>query len=202
MVAAVQADPIDPTLPPPPGGWSEFGVCNIDVDNAEFYHYGYWDGTGPNAQVEANYGPPVDVITIAGPQVEVVLDNDYFVHNHKVIHIKITGTGATGAPENVGVAVINDGGDPSPHEAHSIVEASEAGGTWTIEIIIVVGPQPDQVIITFTVPGAPVLDEAWLAECCQRPTIPSMTTYGLGILAILLLASGYFAIRRRRAMVQ
>lgn len=201
LTVSAQADPIVPNISvPPPEGWDEFGICDLDIESAEFYHYAYWDGTTPQAnEVDANYEPVVDVIEIAGNTVTVTLDNEYYVHNHKVIRFTIYGSGATGAPDNVGVMVSNEGGDPSPLTAYTVLRAAQDAGTWIMEIVIVVGPQPDEVVITFDVPGAPILlGEAWLSECCQRPTIPSMTTYGLAILILLIAATGIYVIRRRR----
>jgi len=198
LAVSVQGQDIIPDLPAPTEGWADFGVCDVDVAGGEFYHYAYWAGAG-EAQDTTNYGPVTDLINVAGSAIEVILDNEYYVHNHKIIRIRIVGTGATGAPENVVVTTSNLANDPSPMLSFEVVEASNTSGSWVIDIVIAVGPQPDEVIVTFDVPGSPAVGEGWLSECCQRPTIPSMTTYGLIILAVLILASGYFVLRRRRA---
>ncbi len=137
---------------------------------------------------EGPYAPgPIDPAwdVAAGADVYVGIENEHYWVNMKTITITIATAGAValdfvsatadGVPANHGEPVI----DPP--------------GTWTIEIF----PQPDWEVLVFNNSGgAGTITSITIVSECEL--VPSMTNYGLGILALLLIGSTVWVLRRRR----
>jgi len=140
-------------------------------------------------------------VEVVGNTVTVTVWNKYVPINDKRAMIRVEGTGATGDPESVVVQgkglYGNPDSDAPVHNSPPLIGID--GATWYVEVDVSIHPQPDRVVLTFDVPGAPVVGEVWAWECCTRQEhIPTVSEWGLIVMALLLMTAGTVVIGRRR----
>jgi hypothetical protein len=191
-------------IPPPPSPADWFnceGGC---------YVYAYWTGPGVATAWECSYAPcggatceamkAASPLAVNGTTVTLTIDNAAVPENDKQIKVIIKGTGATGVPDTDHMTVV--AGASQVRITGLAGSYNPDDGTWAVSFAALIIPQPDQVVITLTVPGTPAVTDAWVDECClpHRPSagVPSLTEWGMIILALLLLGSGVYVMRRRR----
>ena len=195
-------------VPPPPEGWQACDGCSVSAD---------WGAQGTPAKPEngdCNYdtcglGGQLGVYTATDLEINtttgvvtVTLGNRRTITREKHVFIRVEGDGGNfpNPPLNADLKGISPGfPDSNVQSVGAIGYSVDAGGHWFVVIEAIITPQPDQVVLTFDVPGTPVLTEAWASECCNPPPIPTVSEWGLIVLTLLLLTGGAMVLRRRRA---
>jgi len=129
-------------------------------------------------------------IRIDETTVTVTLGNYYVQENKKRVLIYVEGTGATAEPGNHKL---------EPTATYTFETVPPADGAWYIKVEATIIPQPEQVLLTFEVPGTPKLSHAWASECCTpRRDVPTVSEWGLIVMTVLVLTAGTIVLGRRR----
>jgi hypothetical protein len=193
------------------GEWTVGGAGVLAIDPGDenmfcggCYVYGYWEAEGSPTvgnwlcnyedcapgqcgPIQAATSIHIDNVTNI---VTVTLGNAEVLENRKHVFIRVEGTGATDEPGNHNL---------DPLAAYSFETAPPVGGDWYVEVEATITPQPDEVVLTFEVPGTPALVRAWAGECCTPiGPIPTVSEWGLIVLTLLLLTAGTVVFGRRR----
>jgi hypothetical protein len=144
------------------------------------------------------------MIAVAGNTVTVKLGNYFIAGNRKSVYIRVRGSGGLNLnPPNTAV-IQGIGYSPNPNSAVeylSPVYNVDALGNWFVDIHAGINPQPDKVLLTFNVPGTPVVTEAWASECCTEKNIPTLSEWGLIIFALLILTLISVVVVRRKTVM-
>jgi len=178
----------------PPGGWPGCSGC---------LYAAHWLGAGDPVWDTCNYtacGGDCEIISGAIQNttgtISLVIANEYVSENHKSLYIRCEGTGAT-TPPHLDTIIAAGVGQVSVVQMQPPVVTMDGGGNWSIEIHAVIFPQPQSVIAEIVV-GDAQLTEAWAWECCTGGSLPSITPYGMALLAVLLIISSVWIYLRRR----
>ncbi len=188
---------------PPPAGWSNCVDCKV---------YAYWSGSGSPSQWDCNYddcvaghcGANLDstTIVVAGNTVTVKIGNYYIASRIKNVYIGIQGSGGLNLNPPNNIIVQGIGYSPHPNSTVEYLTPTafgvDASGKWSVEVRVKVTPQPDRVILTFTVPGTPIVTKAWASECCTTSKVPTLSEWGLIIFALLILTLITVVVVRRK----
>ncbi|MEK6798757.1 MAG: IPTL-CTERM sorting domain-containing protein [Planctomycetota bacterium] len=140
---------------------------------------------------------------VSGQQVTMTLDNVKIQTNCKDLYIRVEGTTTNGqAPSAIKVEGNNIGKGDSCFSGTA--QATVNGGTWTLLVDASLYPQPDDVVLTFTLPTGGQVTKAWAGDCCHQKcghyeTCPTVSEWGLAVLTLLTLAAATIVIARRRA---
>lgn len=150
--------------------------------------------------------------TDVGLNVTVTLGNIRSFDHSKFVCIYVRGNAdwEGSYPTNINILGRLDNQNNSDWNPHECISGSMGGGIWAVKITGGFSPQPEEVIITFCVIrtalpsdpyyAAPKILEAWAGEICVGPyrKIPTLTEWGLVVLAVLLLTAAIWILWRRR----
>ncbi len=144
----------------------------------------------PSAGWEGPFAPgaPIGWNVADGGDVYIGILNEFVWVNMKTVTILVEGTGAT----DWELATVEADGGPA---GYRVVNVTYMGPSLILTIEIF--PQPDwEVIVLHNFGGAGAIGTITITSECEL--VPSMTGYGLGILALLLIGSTVWVLRRRR----
>jgi hypothetical protein len=171
---------------------------------AEYYRYLKWDAIGSYvvASSVCNYcasdcgceacGTLPGTTAMVGDTLNITIGNCESISRVKLLFAYITGTGP--APVRSGISVSSD-----KRVVVRSVRINDLGGSWTVRIEASIHPQPNSETISIAMPGA-AMSQCWAGSRCFAETIPTLTEWGLIILAVLLLATMTFVLIRRRRL--
>lgn len=190
----------------PPAGWQE-------CDNG-CWARAHWTVVGVPGDWDCNYDDcnpgecgamqMASFLEIDGNVITVVVANWRSETRQKKVKIRLEGTGGDypNAPSNGQITGISDEDPNSDVVDENAMYSVDVSGNWIVDFEATLIPQPDTMRFTVEVPGSPVLTDGWVDECCQAPKpIPSLSEWGMAVVALLLLISGVFIFRRKRATV-
>lgn len=161
----------------PPDGWL---TCTGDI---HCYTHAYWTGLGIPivSEWECDYSlcsgdcatwRDSAIVEKTGTTIKVTLKNRYVPTNRKHVRFRIEGTGATGVPNALDIQGINNGLPNSKLYYHGEPTLTYASGSWVVDVVAEIIPQPDKVVLTVVIPGVPVVAKAWGDECCTEKPGP------------------------------
>jgi len=141
---------------------------------------------------------PAGIIVPAGTDIWFGTENLFIEPNMKFYRLSLTGAG---------LASLADpwarGYDPVGAEMEPIAGPKMffVGGTLNIDVVF--DPQPEWEVVRLTTTAVVTINNAVGASGCTKVTdVPSLTTFGIIALALLLIASTIWIMRKKRAGVQ
>ena len=161
---------------------------SVDVDPGDYpvYCYGPWTDY---CDLDSNAAIGLSLAEVT--KVYIGIPNSFRWVNVKYFEITIHGTGV----DNMGVDSIKGYLTSSQRCGVEIIDVDDD----TADKLVVkayIFPQPNYEIICLVTNGAETIDRIVIRTVCTL--IPTMTHYGLGILALLLIGSTVWVLRRRR----
>jgi len=141
---------------------------------------------------------PTQIVLAAANNVWFGTTNYYIEENTKFYRLALTGTGlaSLGNPWARGYDQVGDEIIPLAGPNMFFV-----GPTLNIDVVIL--PQPQWEVVKLTASGAVTITDAVGTSGCTIVTqVPMLTTFGVIVLALLLLVSTIWVIRKRRVGIQ